>query len=104
MSQWVQQDRPHALAWFSNVPAGEARDEAIIHFWDQIYQSGDIVQAQQWLSSMSDAQKRSTHLFYLARRWIQRDPTAAQAWMATTNDLSADTKQKLIATYARPQQ
>jgi hypothetical protein len=53
---------------------------------------------------MSDPQKRSTHLFYLARRWIQRDPTAAQAWMSTTPDLSADTKQKLITTYAHPQQ
>jgi hypothetical protein len=97
MQDWVRQDPAHALSWFSNVPAGQARDEAISRFWNQLYQSGNTVQAQQWLSSMSDPQKRSSYLFDLARRWLERDPSAAQAWMSSTSDLSADAKKRLLA-------
>jgi hypothetical protein len=95
MQDWVDQDAPRALSWFSTVPAGPSRDELVGRFSSQLLKS-DPKLAIKAVSSISDPQQRTNRLQQLASEWMNIDSTSARQWV-TDSDLDANFKQQLLS-------
>lgn len=57
------------------------------------------LRAMSFIERISDPELRDQAIFNQARIWLARDPIAAKAWLATTPNLSADSKRVMLWNY-----
>ncbi len=87
-------------AWLTTLPAGADRDAAITGFtW-----RADDTQPQmaiEWATAIADPVYRESAVENTFATWHQNNVKAADAWLANTSVLSADTKTRLMETVTK---
>jgi hypothetical protein len=94
VSSWANQDPARAGEWLAALPPGKDQDRLI-----QSYVSSTSSQYPEYAAPMtagiSDVNQRYSSIETVARQWLQIDPKAAGAWLATT-PLPDDRKARLL--------
>ena len=81
VSSWASSDPESAGQWLANLPAGRSREAAVQSYVSQIsYQSPEL--AAPWADRISDLNMRNSQIENIARRWLDMDRSAAEAWLA----------------------
>ncbi len=81
---WAHLDRPKALKWMEKRLAEEPRPDWLkFLFADYARQlaADSPADAIQWAEKIDEPKKREITLIQIARRWIQQDESAAEAWL-----------------------
>lgn len=95
LGQWAQGDPASAAQWLQRLPASPDRDSAVGIFVSKI--SGrDPGSAIEWARTIADPALRNERLEGVVHQWIKAAPDAAKQWLHTTNQLSAESKKKLL--------
>jgi hypothetical protein len=92
---WAEQDLVKAATWLQGLPAGGARDGAVTAFSRKVIHT-DPEGAAVWASTIADAEVRTSEVERAVRLWMRTDRNAAQQWMASTNALPAQTRDRLL--------
>ena len=94
VSSWVSDDPAAAGAWLQTLPAGTSREAAAQAYVSQLaYSSPEL--AAPWAEALTDQNVRISQIENIARRWLETDRPAAEAWLAKVN-LPEDRKQRLL--------
>lgn len=91
---WANSDPAAALAWAYRLPVGE-RDTAIFAGAGGLIQSKPE-QAANWALSIQNESRRVRQAERAARRWLDVDRWAAEAWIRQSV-LPSETKHRLLA-------
>jgi hypothetical protein len=78
---WMQTDPRGASEWLAQIPAGRAKDEAIMVMTTSPTLVRDPEAAMAWSAVIQDPTMRTEALQQVASRWEAMDPHALQAWM-----------------------
>ena len=80
--------------WLQTLPAGASREAAVQAYVSQLaYSSPEL--AAPWAETLTDENLRNNQIENVARRWLETDRPAAEAWLAKVN-LPDDRKQRLL--------
>jgi len=94
MPNWVSQDPTAALSFVNAQPAGEVRDSAV-----SSYIMGNSKSAPSDLvtlaATITDENSRNRTVGMATMRWMQEDPTAAAAYVQSSDAFSADQKARV---------
>jgi hypothetical protein len=82
---WIQQDRDAALAWAAQAEPTPAF-EPVMEVYAVAIARDDTARGIATLERIHDAARREKATIRLARRWVERDPEAAVAWIETLPD------------------
>ena len=94
ISNWAREDSTAAAAWLQTLPAGASRESAVQAYVAQLtYSSPEL--AAPWAETLTDENARFSQIENIARRWLEADRPAAEAWLAKVN-LPDDRKQRLL--------
>ncbi len=96
MPNWVNQDPAAALKFVNGQQPGEVRDSAASAYIMSNSKSApaDLVTLA---TTITDEGSRTRSLGMSTMRWIQEDPTAAQAYVASSDAYTADQKERVAA-------
>jgi hypothetical protein len=90
----AMQDSPKAVAWLNKLPEGPLRDTAIVVSARHLSQSNPEVELA-WLVKISAAETRANAIEQMAWNWLRSDQGAAERWLAGTNLLDRNVKDRL---------
>ena len=94
MGNWARQDDAGALSYLTAQPAGEARDQATqAYVWSN--RSSDPKSVMTLAESIADEGDRQRAVGVAAMQWMQSDPEAAKAYIASSTTISDEAKQRL---------
>jgi hypothetical protein len=94
MSNWAASDPTAAGQWLQGLPAGASRESAVQAYVSQLTQASPELAAP-WAETLTDQNTRFNQMENVARRWLDTDRPAAEAWLAKVN-LPDDRKQGLL--------
>lgn len=81
---WAEADPVSAGQWLQALSAEDARSVAVeAYVAKTANRCPDL--AAEVVDLIGQEAKRNQQIEYIARRWLQRDPAAAQAWLLTTS-------------------
>ena len=92
--QWISTDPEAAGQWLQSLPAGPARDSGVTAYVNKLANSAPALAAP-LAETLTDETARNDQVEKLARRWLQTDRPAAEAWLAKVT-LPDDRKQRLL--------
>jgi hypothetical protein len=122
----AKEDAADAIRWTRELPSGEAREKAVGTLaWDLAENADpnsalleelltgpdrdvalrayadritpkEPAKSLELAAQIADADVREQAFSYIASSWLDRDETAARAWLAATSELSAATKANLL--------
>ncbi len=95
VSLWAQGNAAAASEWIGTL-SGPTRDQAT-KAYSNVVANSDPANALNWATSISDPRMRDSSINGIVRKWMERDPAGASAWVQAST-LSADQKQRLLAT------
>ena len=95
MSSWAEQDLVKAGTYLNNLPAGSARDAAIIGYTGRAV-TADPEGSAIWASTIAEPAQREATLGQIVQRWRMQSPAEADGWLAQTRALSAGAKAKIM--------
>ncbi len=96
---WVGEDPVAASQWVTELPPGAPRDAAISSMAQRLVDAGparDFDGAFAWSATISDASQRTASTLHVLRRWMDRDPAAAEAAL-NSGSLPEDTRTAVAA-------
>lgn len=93
--RWVQLDREAAHAWTESVgrESAEAWFGPIAEVHAHMLSYRDSQQALSWVAAIHDEERREQSYVAIARRWREKDETAAEAWLVES-PLSAEARER----------
>jgi serine protease inhibitor len=96
--KWAAQDPVAASQWLSSLPTGDSRDIAVSLFTASAAKV-DPQSALQWAESITNPVTRARDIESTVGIWLQKDRSAAESYISSTQSLSAEAKQRLLRGY-----
>ena len=96
--QWAFAEPDATAQWITSLPEGTIRDSAIGAFVTSI-DGYDPARATEWAASIQNPEDRAHKTAGAFRRWMQKDPDGAFAWLEETA-LPESTRAELAALHA----
>lgn len=97
ISIWARSDPTAAARWMEGL-TGSVRDSAVSSYSYTVAET-DPAAAMAWAVTISDEQKRASAARRAASQWLERDPSAARAWIQDSS-LGEAEKARLLASPA----
>ncbi len=82
--QWARYQPQAAAEWIATLPAGPARDEAIVNLGES-WSDANPAQAAQFAVNLPAGSVRETTLRQAITKWLTVDPDQARSWVVNTN-------------------
>ncbi len=91
--RWVERDRDAAYAWATSIGREDSEPwfGPVAEFYAMRLSWEDPVEAMEWVGIVRDEDKREESYITIARRWREKDESAAEAWVAQS-PLSAEAR------------
>jgi hypothetical protein len=93
--RWIKRDPDVAYAWAASI--GRKNVEpwfgAVAEFYAMRISWQDPTEAMEWVAIIEDDQRRETSYITIARRWREKDESAAEAWVVQS-PLSEEARDK----------
>lgn len=103
VDNWSLQDPAAFATWLNNSPAGLNLDQAIAALISKTDRAnGSLQVAMQWAERISDSDLRYDSIKHVLSEWNETDPSAAQAYLATTSSLDDQKRQSLLSNLQSP--
>jgi hypothetical protein len=102
--QWAQRDRAAALAWAAAIPESDRAADwlaPVVAMYVAMVSWQDAEEAIAWAQHIPDDAQREAALVTIARRWRDRDPARAEAWLAAS-PLSEEARARARQSAATP--
>ena len=95
---WAEQDPNKTAGWLQKLPAGLSRDAAVGEF-SRRFAGADPAGAAAWAATIYDPEQRENAIAGVYKKWVQRDQQGALAFIANSQVISIDLKQRLLAPF-----
>jgi len=82
--QWARFEPEKAAQWVQSLPAGPARDQALIGL-SASWAEKDPPKAAEFAATLPAGDSRSVAMRQAVANWVQTDPTAARQWVIRSN-------------------
>lgn len=92
---WAINNAAAAEQWLTALPMDNAKQTAIDTYASKMSYAGRHDKAAEWAEQLTDEQTRLARMREISRRWVELDPSAAEAWVSRLN-LSSEQKRLLL--------
>ena len=82
-SGWAAKDHRSAMEWVRTIPAGAAKDAALVSGVLAIAQTPEPQAAIEWIANIGGEDQRTVAYGHLAFIWLRSDPKKAREWIET---------------------